>query len=722
MPKIFITLSFFSILLGCASTSRLDTRIDKRETPPLPTFLSKWKKASLTDLEKLEVGAKEDNIRWWKNYTLSLQKKETKPAEACAGFKGLSLEHSFPLHDLALLRAYEVCPNTEKLNELPGSVAPWYRDVFADIKLKEALETSDLKDDLAAYVEKVKLESNKKNKEDLYIKALTAALKLEAKADIESVQTALYKNSPRLNPEPTLRDLSNVAMDYRFHREFEKALTTYRKILATPSTSTEEYFLALKNIRQTYKVAQKRSEYINATADLVNWAKAEFQKNKKDRRAVARYHDAQVLFAKTLWTEDQTSRAVQVLNETHKFLRGMYPMDEVFFILGRIDEERGNFTKALEYFEASYQQPISLPGLRDKIAWLKSWNYYKLEKWEDAKTSFEQMKELVKDPADKSRARFWLARSYQKMQKTAEATNELQGLVKEDPLGYYGVLAVRELKQPFSPLKAGQKDLEGLSLFSVSEIDPQTRLVTEWLIAVDEKPFAEKILTSAAESLRQKNVTSEETWLSMSSGFARTGLYLPLFSAIGALQPEVKDRLLNDHPDLLFPQAYEDIILNASAKSGVPAELIFSIIRQESAFNTEARSPADAFGLMQLLPSIAKQLAKQNSLTYGEALDLFKPEINIPLGAFELKTLMKKYDNQFILAVSGYNANDSAIRGWLKTRFRADSVEFIEEVPYEETRTYIKLVMRNYVFYRRLLQHDSATTFPEDLLLLKERN
>ncbi len=722
MPKIFITLSFFSILLGCASTSRLDTRIDKRETPPLPTFLSKWKKASLADLEKLEVGAKEDNIRWWKTYTLSLQKKESKPAEACAGFKGLSLDHSFPLHDLALLRAYEVCPNTEKLNELPGSVAPWYRDVFADIKLKEALETSDLKDDLAAYVEKAKLESNKKNKEDLYIKALTAALKLEAKADIESVQTALYKNSPRLNPEPTLRDLGNVAMDYRFHREFEKALTTYRKILATPSTSTEEYFLALKNIRQTYKVAQKRTEYINATADLVNWAKAEFQKNKKDRRAVARYHDAQVLFAKTLWTEDQTSRAVQVLNETHKFLRGMYPMDEVFFILGRIDEERGNFTKALEYFEASYQQPISLPGLRDKIAWLKSWNYYKLEKWEDAKTSFEQMKDLVKDPADKSRARFWLARSYQKLQKTVEATNELQGLVKEDPLGYYGVLAVRELKQPFSPLKAGQKDLEGLSLFNVSEIDSQTRLVTEWLIAVDEKPFAEKILTSAAENLRQKNVTSEETWLAMSSGFARTGLYLPLFSAIGALQPEVKDRLLNDHPDLLFPQAYEDIILNASAKSGVPAEFIFSIIRQESAFNTEARSPADAFGLMQLLPSIAKQLAKQNSLTYGEALDLFKPEVNIPLGAFELKTLMKKYDNQFILAVSGYNANDSAIRGWLKTRFRADSVEFIEEVPYEETRTYIKLVMRNYVFYRRLLQHDSATTFPEDLLLLKERN
>lgn len=704
--------------MGCTTTSRLDTRIDKRLTPPIPNLLSKWKSAPLSDLEKLEVGAKEDNIRWWKTYTVALAKKEKAPTESCEGFKNLSTEHDFPLHDLALLRAYEVCPEKEKLAQLPGSVAPWYRDLYVDIKLKEALETEDLRDDLSAYIEKARQESNKKNKEELYLKALLTAQKLDLKEDILQIQTQLYKNSPRLNPLPTFRELSSVASDYRFHRDFDSALKTYRKILNAKEASTDDSFQALKNIRQTHKVAQHRSDYINATADLVNWAKKQFQKNKKDRRAVARYHDAQVLFAKTLWTEDQTSQAVKVLNETHRLLRGLYPMDEVYFILGRIDEEKGNFTKAIEYFEASYQQPVSLPGLRDKIAWLKSWNYYKLEKWEEARNSFQQMKELVKDPADKARARFWLARSFEKLNQHAEATAELQTLIKEDPLGYYGVIAVREQKQSFPPLKIDHKELEGLSLLGVGELDAQTRLTTEWLIAINEKPFAEKLLNSAAEDLRKRNVTSEDTWLAMSSGYARTGLYLPLFSALGALQPDVKDRLLNDHPDLLFPQAFGDVIANASEKSGVPQEFIFSIIRQESAFNPEARSPVDAFGLMQLLPSVAKQLAKQNSLEYSEALDLFKPEINIPLGAFELKTLMKKYNNQFILAVSGYNANDSAIRGWLKTRYRVDSVEFIEEVPYEETRAYIKLVMRNYVFYQRLLNTEKSTPFPEELLAL----
>ncbi|WII71405.1 transglycosylase SLT domain-containing protein [Bdellovibrio sp. 22V] len=708
--------------MGCATTSRFDTRIDKRLTPPIASFQSKWKNAPLSELEKLEVGSKEDNILWWKTYTLALAKKESAPTQSCEGFKLLSTAANFPLHDLALLRAYEVCAKNENLADLPASAAPWYRDLFIDIKLKKALETPDLRDDLAAYIDKAKADSNKKNKEDFYMKALLIAQKLELKEETAEIQALLYKNSPRLNPLPTYKDLSGVAGDYRFHRDFDNALKTYKQILNSKEASVDDTFQTLKNIRQTYKVAQKRTDYINATADLVNWSKKQFQKNKKDRRAITRYHDAQVLFAKTLWTEDQTSQAVKVLKETHRLLRGSYPMDEVYFILGRIEEEKGNFTKAIEYFEASYQQPVSLAGLRDKISWLKSWNYYKLEKWSEAQTSFEQMKDTVKDPADKSRARFWLARAYDKQGLKDKANNELQELIKEDPLGYYGVVAVRELKQNFGPLKTETKDLSGLSLLGVQELTPQTRLTTEWLISVNEKPFAEKVLNSAVEDLKKRNITSEETWLAISSGYARTGLYLPLFSALGNLQPEVKDRLLNDHPDLLFPQPFSDIISEASNKSGTPQEFIYSIIRQESAFNPEARSSVDAFGLMQLLPSVAKNLAKSNSLEYKEALDLFKPEVNIPLGAFELKSLMKKYDNQFILAVSGYNANDSAIRGWLKTRYRPDSVEFIEEVPYEETRAYIKLVMRNYVFYQRLLNQEKPTAFPEELLSLKKYN
>lgn len=719
MSRKIIALSFFSTLIGCTTTSRFDSRVTKYTKPPTAAFLQMWKSKPLEELEKADL-SQERNTLWWKTYIIASAKKSASPQESCKGFQSLSTDSDFPLYELALLRAYEVCPKGTVLADLPKNVPPWYRDLFTDIKLREALETENSLDDVSAYIEKAKLDSNKKNKEDFYIKALTIAEKLNLKEDVAQIQTLLYKNSPRLNPDPSYKELNSVAADFRFHRDFEQALKIYHQIITDKQATTDEHFQALKNIRQTYKVAQRRSDYINATVDLVNWAKKDFQKNKKDRRAVARYHDSQVLLAKTLWTEDQTSQAVKALKETHRLLKGLYPMDEVYFILGRIDEEKGHFTKALEYFEASYQQPVSQASLRDKISWLKSWNYYKLGKWEDAKNSFIQMKDLVKDPSDISRARFWLARSMLKLNEKDTATEELKNLIKDDPLGYYGVLAQREIQQPFTPLTVNNHEFEGLSLLDLDSVAKESRITTEWLIAVNEKSFAEKSLTAIVDELKKRNISSEETWLTISSAYARTGLYLPLFSAIAGLQPEVKDRLLSHHPDLLFPQAYGDLIHDASKKSGVPQEFIFSIIRQESAFNPEARSPVDAFGLMQLLPSIAKQLAKQNSLPYSEALDLFKPEINIPLGAFELKTLMKKYNNQFILAVSGYNANDSAIRGWLKTRFRNDPVEFIEEVPYEETRTYIKLVMRNYVFYKRLLNQAENTIFPEELLSLKK--
>ncbi|WP_413557820.1 transglycosylase SLT domain-containing protein [Bdellovibrio sp. HCB209] len=685
MPRLIIALSFLSVLMGCTTTSHQDTRFEKRLIP-------------------------QDNPEWIRLYT----------QKSCANFKQLSATQDFPLKDLALLRAYETCPAGEQLNVLPESINPWYSVLFADIRLKESAETTDLKDDFTAYFEKAAVESNKKKKEDYLLKALSFAKKLESQEYEALTQAELYKNSPRLNPSPAFKELSNVAMDHRFHREFDQALATYRKILSSKDASADDKFQATKNIRMTYKVAQRRQEYINATSELVNTAQKQYRANKKDRKTIARYHDSMVLLARTLWTEDQGTMASKTLNETNRLLKGLYPMDEVYFIQGRIAEEKGQFEKALEFYEESYKQPVSQGGLRDKLAWLKSWNYYKLQRYDEAATSLLQMRDTVKDASDKAKAKFWLARAYKNLNKTTEATAELESLIKEDPLGYYGVLAYREMNREYPVIKANAQESGNASLLNVDELQGRLRLQIEWLIAVNEKPFAEKALNQASEDLKKANITSEKTWLTMFSAYARAGLYMPLFSTLGSLQPEVKDRLLNDHPDLLFPQPYGDIVAGASQKSGIPQEFIYSIIRQESAFDPEARSPVDAFGLMQLLPSVSKNLANTYGLEYKEALDLYKPEINIPLGAFELKTLMKKYNSQYILAVSGYNANDSAIRGWMKTRFRPDAVEFIEEVPYEETRAYIKLTMRNYVFYNRLLHAPQAIKFPEELLSFKK--
>ncbi|MCY4513289.1 MAG: lytic transglycosylase domain-containing protein, partial [Bdellovibrionales bacterium] len=125
---------------------------------------------------------------------------------------------------------------------------------------------------------------------------------------------------------------------------------------------------------------------------------------------------------------------------------------------------------------------------------------------------------------------------------------------------------------------------------------------------------------------------------------------------------------------------------------------MFSLIRQESAFNPRARSSSDAFGLMQLIPSTARAMARKIKRPYRGVRDLYHPGKNIHLGTYYLKHLLKKYDNSFILAVASYNAGETQTRKWRKTLNKSNPLEFIENITYEETRTYVRLLIRNFIF------------------------
>lgn len=713
--------SFLGIFLGCASTSV------KQDSHPAPTnvqppaydFLIQNRDHSLKDLEGLKLSS--ENLEWWRKYRQGLLSMDKDPVFACAQFGFLAHEEHFPLKDIALLRAHQTCDKAESLPplnpELYRTTYKWSQDVLADVLLKEARKTPDKKDDLTALKEKARLETLPKKKEQYLLEALKIASDLKLQPEIEEVQDLLYKTSPRLNPKPAAKDLPAVALDHRQQREFDAALKIYKEIVADPQATTDEKFQALKNTRMTYKVAQEKNSYIDATTQLVNFAKADFRAHKKDKAAIQHLNDSYILLTRTLWTEDQNSLALQFLNEAKRELQGRHSLDEIYFLLGRMSEEKADLAKASSYYQASLQEPVASSNIHEKVLWLYPWVLYKMQNYELAATKLGEFAQKAKDPSDKARAEFWQARCLKNLNKTAEATELLKKLMQEDPVGYYGVLAVRELNQTYPALKSDDK-VFAYSLENLKELPTQTALQAEWVMAIGENTFAEKILDSLASDIHKHAKPEDEELLILLTSYARADLYLPLFSAIGALPQTTKDDLVLKHPELLFPRNYKDLILPAAQTEQVPSELIFSIIRQESAFNPRARSPVDAFGLMQLLPSVAKELSRGTSVPYKEAEDLYEPEINVPLGAKEIRRLLAKYDNQYILSVASYNANDSAIRGWLKTRYRKDALEFIEEVPYEETRSYIKLLLRNYVFYKRLNQSGGSIVFPEEWLKL----
>lgn len=151
-----------------------------------------------------------------------------------------------------------------------------------------------------------------------------------------------------------------------------------------------------------------------------------------------------------------------------------------------------------------------------------------------------------------------------------------------------------------------------------------------------------------------------------------------------------------------FPAAYSQYVREYSSKFGVPDSFVLAIMRAESHFNKEAYSPVGARGLMQIMPFTANQLSRLLGESEVPAQDLLKPEVNIRLGSKYLSRLQSKFQNQLPLVAAGYNAGPHRVNSWLNNFGTLESDEFIEHVPFQETRNYMKKVVRNYAVYNEL--------------------
>jgi soluble lytic murein transglycosylase len=155
----------------------------------------------------------------------------------------------------------------------------------------------------------------------------------------------------------------------------------------------------------------------------------------------------------------------------------------------------------------------------------------------------------------------------------------------------------------------------------------------------------------------------------------------------------------------IFPLNYIDLIKKKA--ENLDPLIIISLIRQESAFNPEARSGVGAKGLMQLMPATAKRFNRRVRVNH-----LANPEINVSIGIKYLKLLINRFDGNLIYALASYNAGENRIDRWRKEIFRSDDpLSTIESIPYEETRNYVKLIYRNNFFYS-LLSNRSVLMVP----------
>jgi soluble lytic murein transglycosylase len=150
---------------------------------------------------------------------------------------------------------------------------------------------------------------------------------------------------------------------------------------------------------------------------------------------------------------------------------------------------------------------------------------------------------------------------------------------------------------------------------------------------------------------------------------------------------------------ILYPRAFADVMDKHAATVGVSPSLAYAVMRSESSFNPGATSPVGARGLMQLMPDTAAKMLREKEFSADR---LYDPELNIRLGTRHLKDLLRQYNGNLVATIASYNAGGHNVDRWLKTYAGLPSDEFVESIPYGETRDYVKKVLATAALYRRL--------------------
>ncbi len=286
-------------------------------------------------------------------------------------------------------------------------------------------------------------------------------------------------------------------------------------------------------------------------------------------------------------------------------------------------------------------------------------------------------------------ARFWLGKLALAAGDTAASRATWLSLAREDSIGYYGLRARREVQLP--PLRV-----------AAAPLPPAAPAVAAWLGRLDTLELAG--LDSAAQAevhslLGRAPQQEVDALLAWSGGLAARG-FGPAAVRLGwqaALKSPNDPRVLR----AIFPWPNRATVEAEAAEFGVDPLLLVAIVRQESVFDAAALSPAGARGLAQLLPGTAALTARGLDVTfYPDWITV--PDLNLHLGAAHLEELLGRFRGRVEVAVAAYNAGAVPARRWVARPGAEDPDQFVELIPYQETRAYVRAVLRNRDLYAAL--------------------
>jgi soluble lytic murein transglycosylase len=305
---------------------------------------------------------------------------------------------------------------------------------------------------------------------------------------------------------------------------------------------------------------------------------------------------------------------------------------------------------------------------------------------------------MTKDKLAKDRWQYWLSQS-----QTAQNTKQeiLSQLAQQR--NFYGFTAANLLAQN---VQLQHQDTAPNAVLSATLPDDLGLARVVELLALD------KLIDARAEwvlLLSRHNKTMQAQYALL----AQRNLWHDL-----GVQASIQGQLWSDM-NLRFPLAEKDAFDQASQQASVDIDEIRAIARRESAFYPYATSGAGARGLMQLMPATAKEVARRNGIEYRGLRSLYDVEINTQLGSHYYASLLKRFDNNRVLATAAYNAGPHRVNSWLaQSNGQLDVMAFIESIPFTETREYVQAVLSYRVIYQ-IRQGKPAQLFTKEELSFK---
>ncbi len=342
----------------------------------------------------------------------------------------------------------------------------------------------------------------------------------------------------------------------------------------------------------------------------------------------------------------------------------------------------------------------------ERAAWKAGWRAYRQERPADTVRFFERAAAEFPRSDYRPAWLYWAGRAHDLLKEPALADERYMLTAADYMNSYYGRLALKRLEgrkppprilgEPTSALPPPPNEPVIQALLSVDRYDEALNELRYAQRAWGDAPAVQATISYVyrRKGMAESNTTERFNLLRGSITLMRRAY--PQFMAAGGQE------LPRDIQVHIFPMAYWDLISKYSAQNNLDPYLIAALMAQESTFVPGIRSHANAYGLLQLLPSTARQTARKLKIPYSTRL-LTNPEANVRIGTAHFADLIRDFGGGAHLALASYNAGESAVRRWINERpGLADREEFIDDIPYPETQNYVKRILGTAEDYRRL--------------------